>query len=53
MPRFERDVAGGGGQQADRHAAGVGRSPERMSASQFRREVQISPRGRAAQASAF
>ena len=29
----------GEGQQADRHATGVGRSPERVSASQSRREV--------------
>ncbi len=39
MRRFERRVADGGGQQADRHAAGAGRSPERVSASQSRREV--------------
>ena len=32
-------AVGGGGQQADRRAAGAGRSPERVSASQSRREV--------------
>lgn len=36
---------GGGGQQADRHAEGVGRSPERVSASQSLQARQFPPRG--------
>ena len=45
LPHKEK-AAGAGGQQADRHAAGVGRSPERVSASQSRSSPHFPKRGR-------
>ena len=43
-PASQAGNAGAGGQQADRHAAGVGRSSERVSASHSRRGDHFPPR---------